>query len=409
MADEMERTEDYSEQDRARRSEDSTRGVVALGSLDDFEVAEDFPDPRGWDVMLTDGQRIGEVRELMVDTNALRTRYLEVSLDQDAANVPDSRNVLIPVGSARLDDDKDQVVLDGIDAARLASLPAFDQSQFNQDYEQSVVSSFGTEPTAGATTGNEDFYRNESFNDERFYGSRFRAAGRQDLQDEDARVARSEEQLAIGKRRGMTKDSTGEAIAGGAGGVAGATGGAAIGSVAGPIGTVVGAVAGALGGWWAGRNVAETVSDFDSDDEYYRSRFSSSTTGKKDFTYDRARPVYQLGYLASRNPDYQGRRFDDIEPELKRGWTQDLSRDYGDWDNVRGYAAEAFDRGGERITGSDEERAIGNRPVQTGEVELLRTVETEHRSESIGDARGSQNPATSGRIHTDEEDQTSRR
>ncbi|HEX2723024.1 MAG TPA: YsnF/AvaK domain-containing protein [Gemmatimonadaceae bacterium] len=176
---------------------------------------------------------------------------------------------------------------------------------------------------------------------------------------------------------------TGKAAAGGAGGVAGAAGGAAIGSVAGPIGTLVGAIAGAAGGWWAGKNVAEKATGFEADDDYYRSRFESMPRKNKDFSYDRAKPVYQLGYLASQNPDYAGRSFDEIEPEIRRGWTDDLSREYGDWDQVRGFASEAFHRSDRVITRSEEELSVGKRPVEAGEVQLRKTVETEHRTERV--------------------------
>jgi uncharacterized protein (TIGR02271 family) len=179
-------------------------------------------------------------------------------------------------------------------------------------------------------------------------------------------------------------ERTGKVAAGGAGGVAGAAGGAALGSIAGPIGTVIGAIAGAAGGWWAGKNVAEKAAGFDTDEDYFRSRFESTNTGRKNFTYDRARPLYQLGYLASQNPDYSGRSFEDVEPELRRGWTNDLSREYGSWDEVRDFAADAFTRGEERIiTRSEEELAVGKRPVEAGEVQLRKTVETEHRTERV--------------------------
>jgi uncharacterized protein (TIGR02271 family) len=179
-------------------------------------------------------------------------------------------------------------------------------------------------------------------------------------------------------------ERTGKVAAGGAGGLAGAAGGAAVGSLAGPIGTVIGALAGAAGGWWAGKNVAEKASGFDSDDDFFRSKFESGNTSGSDFTYDRARPLYQLGYLASQNPDYSGRSFEQIEPELRRGWTHDLSSRFGEWDKVRGFAADAFKRGEERvITRSEEELSIGKRQVEAGEVQLRKTVETEHRTERV--------------------------
>ena len=183
---------------------------------------------------------------------------------------------------------------------------------------------------------------------------------------------------------GGLDERTGKTAAGGAGGAAGAVGGAAIGSAAGPVGTVIGAVAGALGGWWAGKNVAEKVDEFDNDDEFYRSRFESTAGGNRSFTYDRAKPVYQLGYLASQNPDYSGRSFSEIEPELRRGWNDDLRTQYGEWDDVRSFAADAFERGDHRvITRSEEELALGKRQVEAGEVQLRKTVETEHHTERV--------------------------
>lgn len=47
-----------------------------------YKVAEGDPDVRGWDVMDRDGNRIGEVDDLLVDTTALKVRYLEVRLDR---------------------------------------------------------------------------------------------------------------------------------------------------------------------------------------------------------------------------------------------------------------------------------------------------------------------------------------
>ena len=184
---------------------------------------------------------------------------------------------------------------------------------------------------------------------------------------------------------GGLDERTGKAAAGGAGGVAGAAGGAAIGSVAGPIGTLVGALAGAAGGWWAGKNVAEKVSEFDTSDDYYRTRFESTSGGRSDFTYDRARPLYQFGYLASQNPDYRGRTFEDIEPDLQRAWNDDLRKEYGEWRDVRSYAADAFTRDDDEriITRSEEELAVGKRQVEAGEVQLRKTVETEHRTERV--------------------------
>ena len=169
-----------------------------------------------------------------------------------------------------------------------------------------------------------------------------------------------------------------EKIGEGVGGVAGAAAGAAVGSLAGPVGTVIGAIAGAVGGWWSGKAAADAASNIDAtDDDYYRQRFAE--TGGRD--YDTARPAYQLGHVAGFNPDYEGRSFEEIEPDLRRGWA---SAGTGDWNNVRGYAQDAFERGQDRrLTLAEEQLAVGKRTVQEGEVALRKHVDTRRVEEQV--------------------------
>lgn len=137
--------------------------------------------------------------------------------------------------------------------------------------------------------------------------------------------------------------STGDVVGEAVGSFTGVATGAAIGSAAGPIGTIIGAIAGAAGGWWAGRTVSEAASRFtDHDDNNYRQAYESRPDRLADRSYDDVRPAYQLGHLASENPDYNGKNFEDIEMDLQQGWTNDLRAKHGDWSAVRPYAQEAF-------------------------------------------------------------------
>jgi len=138
-----------------------------------------------------------------------------------------------------------------------------------------------------------------------------------------------------------TSDYVGEA----AGGISGGIAGAAIGSIGGPVGTLIGGLAGVVGGWWAGRSIAEAAKDYGAeDDRYYRTHYeTSSRVGNR--SYDDVRPVYQLGHLASRNPDYRGHDFDTVERDLRRGWSDEIGERHGDWSSVRGYAREGYVRG----------------------------------------------------------------
>jgi len=138
-------------------------------------------------------------------------------------------------------------------------------------------------------------------------------------------------------------DHVGEA----AGGISGVIAGAAIGSVAGPVGTIIGGIAGAMGGWWTGRAIAEAATSITGiDDDHYRRHYESSPGRLADRGYEDVRATYHLGHIASRNPNFLARTFDEVEPELRRGWTDDLRARHGEWESVRGYVSEGYAHGG---------------------------------------------------------------
>lgn len=123
---------------------DDMDAVVPLGQADDFTVASDDPDVRGWEVLGSDGARIGEVDELLVDTAAMKVRYLDVDVDDAVIGDGRDRHVLIPIGYARLDRDRDCVTVDGLASTDLRTLPAYDQGPLTRDFESSVRESFST-------------------------------------------------------------------------------------------------------------------------------------------------------------------------------------------------------------------------------------------------------------------------
>ena len=144
----------------------------------------------------------------------------------------------------------------------------------------------------------------------------------------------------------LHKNSTGETVAGSVGGAAI---GAAWGTLGGPIGTILGGLAGAVGGWWAARSATEQhLFDVDDDASYRAHHQTMNATadrpGAGRYSYDDVRPLYQMGHLAGANPDYDNRTFDDIEPELRNAYSTAGQKN---WDDVRGYAREAYSRGRE--------------------------------------------------------------
>ncbi len=92
------------------------------------------------------------------------------------------------------------------------------------------------------------------------------------------------------------------------------------------------------------------------DEETYRAHYEGLRERPADRAYNDYRAGYWLGHLARRNPDYAGRRFEDIEPELERGWSDELRRRYGDWAGMRGYARAAYEREERGRSGDPEDR-----------------------------------------------------
>jgi hypothetical protein len=157
----------------------------------------------------------------------------------------------------------------------------------------------------------------------------------------DGRLERAKD-VALGAHHGQpsTADEIGEA----AGGISGAVLGAGVGIATGPVGAVLGGIAGALGGWWAGRAVAEAAETLAEDDEsYYRSHYESQADRAADRSYEDVCGAYMLGHIASQNPNFVAREFDDVEPELERGWAAGGER-YATWATARSYAREAYTR-----------------------------------------------------------------
>ena len=179
----------------------------------------------------------------------------------------------------------------------------------------------------------------------------------------DDLLADNYESDALGAHDAATRnDAVGETT----GGLAGALTGAALGSLGGPIGTIIGGIAGAVGGWWSGKEISIAASKYsDDDDAFYRTHYEASSSDRdvsdtafasgsdaRADGYHTRRPAYQLGHLAGQNPDYRGRSFDDVEPELQRGWTQDLADSHGDWAQNREHARSAFSARRDATSGS---------------------------------------------------------
>jgi uncharacterized protein (TIGR02271 family) len=143
-----------------------TSNLMPLSRMSDFKVADNDQDVRGWKVIARDGDTIGKVDDLLIDTNARRVRYLGVDLDRNLlSGRSHSGHVLIPIESVRLDR-HDRVLLDSVGSSEIFTLPTYDASMF------------------GANALHERHATGNRLDTER-----------------EARLTLSEEELAVGKQR----------------------------------------------------------------------------------------------------------------------------------------------------------------------------------------------------------------
>lgn len=105
---------------------------------------------------------------------------------------------------------------------------------------------------------------------------------------------------------------------------------------------VLGGLAGALGGWWAGSSSDTATQMPEEEENACRVHFSSHAPRAEGITYETVRPGYALGYLAAQNPSYRGRRFEEIEADLRRGFSGEHEDRYT---TLRDFARHGYERG----------------------------------------------------------------
>ncbi|MFI5160992.1 MAG: PRC-barrel domain-containing protein [Sphingobacteriales bacterium] len=152
-----------------------------------FEIVDGQPDILGWDVKARSGKKVGEVKDLLFEPRSRKVRYLVIDLDDNELNLEEGRNVLVPIGIAELytksdhrrDHDVDPayeaydpaedgnvVFLPEINAVQLDALPLYEKNHLSPHVEMAIRKIL--EP-GGSRYDEDEFYRHENFNDDRFY------------------------------------------------------------------------------------------------------------------------------------------------------------------------------------------------------------------------------------------------
>jgi sporulation protein YlmC with PRC-barrel domain len=116
------------------------RRLTAMKDLGSYKIVDGEPDIRGWSVYTATGRELGDVEDLLVDTEQGEVVMIDVDLKRD------DRHTLAPIKAAWIDRDHKRVVLNTTMIDAEESVPALDRradvlgresvQQFNERYER---------------------------------------------------------------------------------------------------------------------------------------------------------------------------------------------------------------------------------------------------------------------------------
>ncbi len=110
-----------------------------LRDLPDFEVADGYPDVRGWAVRGATGTALGTVSELLVDADAEQVRYLDAQL----TGAPEPKRVLLPLNLAVLDAEVRSVFIPSLTDAAVAAYPTYAEELLTPAYAAAMRQALG--------------------------------------------------------------------------------------------------------------------------------------------------------------------------------------------------------------------------------------------------------------------------
>ena len=142
----------------------------------DFEIADHQPDITGWEIIDSMGNELGEVEDLIFDSNARKVRYIvaNIELDEDTSE-EEYRLVLIPIGVVELHEKDDEVIIPKVTTEFLSTLPEYEPGKTISPAEELAIryaflgeDSLPDENAVVYEDHPDDFYSHTHFDDGRF-------------------------------------------------------------------------------------------------------------------------------------------------------------------------------------------------------------------------------------------------
>jgi hypothetical protein len=94
-------------------------------------------------VFAGDNERVGVVKEMLVDPVAMKIRFVSVDLADDLFNLHEDRHVLVPMETVELRERGEDAWIMGATARQVAALPAYTGGAVDRWMERAVLHAFG--------------------------------------------------------------------------------------------------------------------------------------------------------------------------------------------------------------------------------------------------------------------------
>ena len=98
------------------------RRFERLGHLGDHRVAKGMTDPRGWKVIDGNGHVVGEVKDLIVDTDRMVAEFIDVELDTKLFSLRGDPHIFIPMAQAHREGEGRRLTVRGLTRSRVGAL-----------------------------------------------------------------------------------------------------------------------------------------------------------------------------------------------------------------------------------------------------------------------------------------------
>lgn len=142
----------------------------------------------------------------------------------------------------------------------------------------------------------------------------------------------------------ITKEPGSHPVGTGIGAAGGAAAGAAVGAVVGgPVGAVVGGTIGAVAGGATGHAAGEAINPT-LEEGYWRENFTNRPYFRPGKNYTDYQPAYRYGWESASRSDFAGKRFEDVETDLERGWDKARGTASTAWNESREATRDAWNR-----------------------------------------------------------------